>query len=379
MLWRAVAVLSISAASAGAQSTPPIRSLVEELRIDGRIHEWTAVDEVRVGPGGHILVAERRDTTVRVFSPAGQLVRSIGRRGQGPGEFERIGGIGSIGDTIWAGDPTLRRLTYFDLAGNVLGTTRVDSAPVIMPGVATQSRFVWSPPRLLYPDGRALISPLTTTGPADTLGNVNLNPIWRTTRSGRVLDTVAILRRENAAIGMRSTDGARTTVLLNPFPQRHQFGVSPDGRRFALASASYDGRDAWTYEVRLLGEERQTIYTRRFPFARVPVPARVVDSIVAAFAARLPAYQGFREALPVPPSYSPVTRLMVATDGAVWIRGRDEPAGALWTILDPRGEPVASVREPAGTRFIDLDRGLWAIERDADDVESIVRYRVANR
>jgi hypothetical protein len=70
---------------------------------------------------------------------------------------------------------------------------------------------------------------------------------------------------------------------------------------------------------------------------------------------------------------------LVASDGAVWLRGRDDSGGAAWTILDPRGEAIAMVRESPRTRFIELDGGLWAIERDADDVESIIRYRVAPR
>jgi hypothetical protein len=90
-------------------------------------------------------------------------------------------------------------------------------------------------------------------------------------------------------------------------------------------------------------------------------------------------YVRVREALYVPPSYPPVTRALVANDGSIWLRGRDDPAGAMWTILDSTGNPAAQVREPPRTRFLDLDGGLWAVERDADDVESIVRFRIGSR
>ena len=366
-----------------AQRSPPMRPLIEELRIDGKSHEWTRIGIVRVSPSGPILVGENRGTSIRVFSPSGQLVRSLGRRGQGPGEFQEVTTLGVLGDTIWAGDHTAARLTFFDLPGNVLGTTRMDSGPVLVRDagarVVQSPRLLWTAPRVIYPDGTALVTPLTTSGDADTLGNVSVYPFWRTTRRGRVLDTVLTVIRESPAVRVASADGSRHTFLANPFPQRQHAAASVDGRRLAVVDASYMGRDAWSYGVRAMDERGRQLYARRFPFSRAPVPTHVVDSIVGVMTTRFQAYTGIRQAIPVPASYPPVTRVLIATDGSVWLRGRDDPAGATWTILDPKGDPVAMVREPPRTRFIEVDGGVWATERDADDVESIIRYRIGPR
>ncbi|MBL0169218.1 MAG: hypothetical protein IPP90_00630 [Gemmatimonadaceae bacterium] len=50
------------------------------------------------------------------------LVKSIGRRGSGPGEFQSVGGIFSLpGDSIMAFDPTSNRLLVYDGAlGNAI-------------------------------------------------------------------------------------------------------------------------------------------------------------------------------------------------------------------------------------------------------------------
>jgi hypothetical protein len=379
----AVVLLSVSTMVARAQPTPPMLSLAEELRIDGKAHDWKQIRAVRSGPGGHILVGEQLGKTLRVFSADGQLLRTLGRYGQGPGEFRGIEGFGVLGDTIWVGDRALARLTFFDVAGNVLGTTRNDSGP--LPARDADGRIVptpqlsWAAPIALYPDGTGLVIPLMFATDADTLGNRAVYPYWRTTRRGQVLDTVLAITLESPMVRVTSSDGARRNFLQNPFPQREHAAASVDGRRLARVEASFAGRDAWSYKVRLSDERGRALYARRFAFTRAPVPKQTIDSLVEAISARYKGYARIREALPVPVSQPPVTKVLVARDGAVWLRGRDDARGATWTILGPHGEPTGSIRERPNSQFIAIDGGLWVIERDADDVESIVRYRVGAR
>ncbi len=384
MLKSAIAILLMAPLSdTEAQPAAPMRPLIEELRIDGKSHDWKEVGAVRVGPGGHVLVGERLGKSIRVFSPDGQLVRTLGRRGQGPGEFSGADDFGVLGDTIWVGDRALARLTFFDPSGTLLGTTRMDSG--FMPVRDANGKIVHRPrlqaaaPVALYRDGTALVPPLMFPDDADTLGHISVYPYWRTTWSGRVIDTVIAVVVESPLVRITARDGSRRNFLPNSFPQRAHAAASADGRRLAVVEASFSGRDAWSYGVRLVDETRRELYARRFPFMRAPVSRQVVDSLVEVMTERYKNYTGIREAMPVPPSHSPVTKVLVAKDGSVWLRGRADPAGASWTILDPKGNAVALIREPANTRFVEIDGGLWAIERDADDVESIIRYRVAFR
>lgn len=380
----AVALLVIAPlAHAIPQPAPPLRPLVEELRIDGKLHEWKAIESMRMGPAGHLLVKEELGKSLRVFSPTGALVRTLGQRGQGPGEFINVDGFGLLGDTIWVSDGASVRITYFDLSGKLLGTLRADSGVMPMRDSAGRvvqvARMQSKGAVALHGDGTALVIPLMFPGDADTLGVTKMYPWWLTTRRGQVLDTVLTVALESQLVRITSADGTRRNFLWNPLPQRQTAAASVGGRRLALIDASYTGRDAWTYTVRVSDQLGRTLYTRRFPFSRAPIPARVVDSVGTELVARYRNYVRVRESLFVPASYPPVTRALVAKDGSVWLRGRDEPGGAMWTVLDPTGNPTALVREPARTRFIELDDGLWAVERDDDDVESIVRYRLDSR
>ena len=73
-----------------------------------------------------LLVANAGSSEVLQFDSAGNLVRRIGGRGDGPGEFSTLRWLGAGSDrSFWAFDG---RLTRFDYAGQILETRRVDAA-----------------------------------------------------------------------------------------------------------------------------------------------------------------------------------------------------------------------------------------------------------
>ena len=99
-----------------------------ELRIgsvDDPEYSLTYIGQLEVGPDGTIYTLHPQDKAIRVHSSNGELVRTIGREGAGPGEFDRPGSLGMIGDTLWVLDRGLYRISYFNLAGEVLRTQNI--------------------------------------------------------------------------------------------------------------------------------------------------------------------------------------------------------------------------------------------------------------
>ena len=98
-------------------------SLVEELRI-GRLTGGNEADllyvikGIEIGPGGDIYVLDA--DKVKVFSPAGEFLRSWGRRGEGPGEFELTLGMALARDTVAV--TSGERVQFFDLGGRLLSS-----------------------------------------------------------------------------------------------------------------------------------------------------------------------------------------------------------------------------------------------------------------
>ena len=74
--------------------------LVEDLRLDANAEDFSVVSWVYVGPQGEIVVPERQDYRVRVYDSTGTLMLTIGRRGEGPGEFQAPAPVFWAADTL---------------------------------------------------------------------------------------------------------------------------------------------------------------------------------------------------------------------------------------------------------------------------------------
>ncbi len=78
-------------------------------------------ERVALDGAGRLLVVERGPLSLRLLELDGTLIRTIGREGEGPGEYRRPIPV-AFGPYIAVDDPRLARLTVFDTAGVVLGT-----------------------------------------------------------------------------------------------------------------------------------------------------------------------------------------------------------------------------------------------------------------
>lgn len=87
-------------------------------------YTFSSIRAVRGLSDGGVLVAEAQARELRVFDESGRYVRTIGGRGEGPGEFANLSGIvGLAEDTVWVWDSRIQRLTAFLLTGELLGAT----------------------------------------------------------------------------------------------------------------------------------------------------------------------------------------------------------------------------------------------------------------
>ena len=107
----------------GPQGVP---TLVEVLRIgslDDTCEAFGKVMSLAVDGDGRIYVADSQASDIRVFSPQGECVRTLGRSGEGPGEFRMLAGIvWQPPGFLWAIDSVGERFTVFDSLGTVLAT-----------------------------------------------------------------------------------------------------------------------------------------------------------------------------------------------------------------------------------------------------------------
>jgi hypothetical protein len=105
-----------------ALSTEPLLTIGVEQGDPAK--EFDRIPVVRFLDSGGVAVANRGSADVRLFGPDGAHLRTLGRAGEGPGEFAGVNWMQTFGgDTIAVLDSELRRVTTFDEAGDVVAIT----------------------------------------------------------------------------------------------------------------------------------------------------------------------------------------------------------------------------------------------------------------
>jgi hypothetical protein len=86
-------------------------------------YQFSRIEGALQTPDGHVVVADGGSSEIRFFDSAGLHLLTIGRRGDAPGEYRLIDGLGyGPGDSLWVFDYGTRRFTILDAEGQVVRT-----------------------------------------------------------------------------------------------------------------------------------------------------------------------------------------------------------------------------------------------------------------
>lgn len=88
------------------------------------------------GDGSDIYVAQPIEAIIRVFDEEGNLKATIGRDGEGPGEFRFPLDLGFVGDSLWVLDRRLSRISWFH-QGQFVESSRFAPSREIRPVTGT--------------------------------------------------------------------------------------------------------------------------------------------------------------------------------------------------------------------------------------------------
>lgn len=273
---------------------------------------------------------------LRVFSARGQPIRSLGRPGQGPGEFRQIREVCvTAGDTIVAVGFSDRRVSVFDSAGRHVRTTTISGT------------FGADP---CFEDGSLLVRRMMYAPPDPNMGPFLTAPVERVRWDGSVVGALGVFEMESLDLAFSGTPNI----------------VAGAGRLYAG-----NGRDP---EYRVYGSTGRLERVVRWSAPRVPITSAMRADAV-------------RRRNPVGPIQRPdlpyYSSLHVGPDGSVWLKGYAVspavPAG--FTIFDVHGGLVGRIELPielrSGSRlaWIGVDRVLlgW---RDEDGAPHLTLHAI---
>lgn len=100
------------------RSDAPVLHLSEVVRLgslDGPHDAFGRIMDVKLSSSGRILVADDQSRHVVVFGPEGRYIGTMGRKGQGPGEFQSPWQVAADPrDSVFVWDAGLARISVFD-------------------------------------------------------------------------------------------------------------------------------------------------------------------------------------------------------------------------------------------------------------------------
>jgi hypothetical protein len=398
-----VTLLAALACGDGPASSGPNAEVVqwqveEVLRIGSATdaeQALVAVGEVAVGPDDALYVVQTDDDQIRVYGVDGRLQRTIGRTGEGPGEFGSIGGLGFRGDTLYVADRSPSRVTHFTLDGAVLATEPWQGHTVPFEAGA----FLTSAPQVLLPDGSGLVSPgmmvrgSTVAGAAGPQVRTQPWMMFFARREPALLDTIVHVTRTMVSNAI-PTAGGRTARLACPFPAWPLVYLMEDGSGVVVVDRTPAAAvEPSTFPVTVYAPSGDTLFSVSVPYDPVPVGDEQIAEHVSAEVEVLSArYDGagpsaaevesaIRGMDCIPRALPPVLMAVPAQDGTIWIKREPVPGevDTRWDVVAREGW-IGRVRLPAEEDVAAAARDVLVTrELDALDVPYLTRYRLVRR
>ena len=349
-----------------------------------------------IGPAGEIYAVDAGHAEVRVYDGEGRHIRTYGRKGQGPGEFEFPTAVWLIGDTIAVYDGRLYRMTLFDADGEV-DTWRAGGFETGMLSPLAPMAGGW------------IVAPFRYSGWQYEPGVARRD----TTRIAFVASLPDAVRSYESADGSARVAGDAVREILK-YPGPRMFGVStslgmtatdplfePTPRRVVDGRGRVHFSPAASYVIESYDVDGRLV--RRLTRAHTPVPVtaelvdRFRDLARAHWDTASTAGEGVlgkendaaRGGLPHVESLPPIGRMLASAEGALWVERIDlvpdpidlvwqrpapPPRETKWDLFDPDGRFLGTVTlPPKFTPRVVSERWTLGIFRDELDVQYIAR------
>jgi hypothetical protein len=334
-------------------------------------YTFSRIADVVIAGDGSIVVSDGIVEELRVYDADGTYVRTIGRRGEGPGEFAIAPSVAGVaGDTVFAFDDRSDRLTVLTMSGDLIET------------IGLRSEAVGRPVALIRQDDGTYLSQSRWTNPNEEVSfhdvrlELDSTVIEHLDPAGGLIDTVRVMADRTRARIVQDGGGGVVRAMEAVTPYASRAVMASDGARAILGHSD-------TFELELLGPEGTAQAVLRVLGVLNPATA---DEIRARQEAAVRAELGDGEIDPtvwrfnieyLPERLPAFQNVVVSEEGDVWVSltEYDLSGGLDWLVFTRTGELRGKVHTPPELRLRQVhDDFVVGFVLDELDVPYVRRY-----
>jgi hypothetical protein len=343
--------------------------IVQEMKIDESSMPKDTYFEgylrVACDDKGFVYICDYKANNIKKFDSSGKFVKTIGRQGQGPGEFAMPYEIAISADRLFVWELGNRRLSVLTLDGEFIKAENIQFSEgqphKIRP--LPNGDVILEREKIYFDDQeKPQDCSIEVYSPSlEQKKIIYAQPVWR--NKYRIIESMG-------------------TNIIQPFSPLVYWDVSPDGRIVIGYSKNY--------EIAILGAERGKISS----FSHAFDPVKVTDKDKEAFFAGMTFSSGgaVKQGAPdfiikyteFPKTKPPFFNLIVDSEGNILVfphrQNRDEENNN-FDAFDPEGKFIANVQIVEGGPFpygaAIKERTFWAGRADEEGLMKVFKYRIS--
>lgn len=317
---------------------------------------------VALGPEGEIYVPQPMSGVVMVFDADGALIRTFGRDGSGPGDFDFGPRTVRWADgQLWVGDRSRAQSFTSDGRPDAFVSFRYHEP----------HEGVFFRPDAPLADGSMLTRQSVTQAP-DLLTSL---PVRRFDRDGEVIDTIATLDVTGHRVIVNDAGGFTMHPFWELLPgsngSRLHHAVSADRSELVLLGAVTESASTPSFDLLRISIAGDTLLKRSIDYDPIELTRSDRSWWIGEFAAvmagdysvgdsRSPRMteaqrnrerRNAREWLELPRTYPPVRQVLAGTDGTIWVlREPDLPYLVnRWEVYSDAGQLIGRIEDGWGS------------------------------
>lgn len=315
---------------------------------------------------GYVYISDFRAHNIKKFDSSGRYLKAIGRKGQGPGEFNMPFGIAVTNERLIVWDMGNRRLCALTPNGEFIKSVKIfrgDGRPQKMRPLPNGDIAIELEKVYFGDDDK----------PQDCLIEIYSSDLEKK----KTIYTKQIWRNRYMRIESMLTN------IIQPYSPLVYWDITPDGKIVIGYPSKY------AIEIYNIEDERISSFTHSYE------PVKVLDKDKEAFFAGMSySMEGVvKQGAPDPivkntefPKHKPAFKqISVDSDGniLVWTyRENREEEPRYFDVFSPKGDFIGNVQITGETSFpigaIIKDRSFWLQKTDEEGLIKVVKYRISN-